>query len=246
MATYTSVADLLTSLGVGGAAPWSLYASAGSDTHPVVYLGKQALEHKAGAQCASLGLDPPEAPALQVMVDASVDPFGDFEWRDDRTVVTAAADPEPVTVGGWTGSLTRVSFESTYEGWSPEVVSVLRLKGKNEDFAQQVAAEGLAPSMFVGVTDGCRFGGNRHCVNRLIDPHGLRAQRSHLVSPWWVTDHFGDSAPGTALEAGTVIRSAHEGFPFQFRAVAMLSETWGRYAGPGFGGTWLFRVEPAA
>ena len=245
MSSYSSVGQLRESLGLERNAPWSIYPSAGSDTKPVVYLGEQALRHKAAAGCAALGLDLPEPPRLQVMVDSRVDPFGELTHTDERTSVSVVSGPDPVSIAGLGGSVAVVRFESAYEGWSPEEVSVLRLKALNENFAEHVAAEGLGPSMLVGVTDGCAFGGNRHCVNQLVDPGGMGATRSHLVPRWWVTDHFGDAEPRSGIEAGTVVRSIHADFPFQFRAVAMLSEAWGRYAGWGFGGTWLFHVEPS-
>ena len=43
MSSYSSVGQLLGSLGLDRHAPWSIYPSAGSDTKPVVYLGEQAL-----------------------------------------------------------------------------------------------------------------------------------------------------------------------------------------------------------
>ena len=245
MTSHSSMSQLLESLGLDAQASWSIYPSAGSDTHPVVYLGEQALRHKATAGCAALGLDLPEPPRLQVMVDSGVDPSGRLFYLDERTYVSVVSGPEPMSIAGLRGSLAVVRFESAYEGWSPEEVFVVRLKAHNEQFAEHVAAERLAPSVLVGVTDGCAFGGNRHCVNRLVDPQGMCATRSHLVPPWWVTDHFADAEPATGLETGTVVRSIHADFPFQFRAVALLSEAWGRYAGWGFGGSWLFRVEPA-
>ena len=239
------MAQLLESLGLDAQSSWSIYPSAGSDTHPVVYLGEQALRHKAAAGCVALGLDLPEPPRLQVMVDSGVDPSGRLFHLDERTYVSVVSGPEPVSIAGLHGSLAVVQFESAYQGWAPEEVFVLRLKDLNESFAQHVATEGLAPSVLVGVTDGCRGRGSDTCVNRLADPGGMRASRSHLVPPWWVTDHFVDAVEQTGLETGTVVRSIHAGFPFQFRAVAILSDVWGDYADRVFGGTWLFRVEPA-
>lgn len=247
MADFSSTGDLLRHIGLPPDAPWSIYPSAGEDTHPLVYLGPGAIARKATAGCEALGLPLPPAPRLQVMIDVNRDPMRPLAYEDELSVVEVIEGPDAVVLGGMPGSLSRVRFTSSIPAWEPEEVHVLRLKTSNEQFAAHVVSEGLRPEMLIGVTDGCRTIGapSAECVNRL-DPAGASAASAAVVSEWWVTDHFADSTPRSGLQIGTVVVSEHQGFPFQFRAVANLSGEWGTYAGWGFGGTWLFRVEPTS
>ncbi len=181
---------------------------------------------------------------MHVMVDLYVEYTSPLEFKDDVTRVSTLRDPEPVTLERMSGSLSQIRFESVRDGWEPADAWVLRLQASNEDLSRHLAESGAVPSMFVGVTDGCSFGGNTKCVNRLNNPRGTGVRDPSRISAWWVTDHFADSTPRNGIECGTVVSSTNAGFPFEFVAVANLSSEWGTYR-RGFGGTWLFSVRPA-
>jgi hypothetical protein len=55
--------------------------------------------------------------------------------------------------------------------------------------------------------------------------HGLspEAARAIPIPQWWVTDHFGNTASDEPIEVGSIVRSADEGIPVKFEAVAKLS-----------------------
>ncbi len=184
---------------------------------------------------------------MHVMVDLYVEHTSPLEFKDDVTRVSTLRDPEPVTLAGMSGSLSQIRFVSDRDGWEPADAWVLRLQARNEDLSRHLAESGAVPSMFVGVTDGCRtFGGpSPKCANQLDVPLGMVLRAPFRIPAWWVTDHFADSTPKEGIECGTVVSSTNVGFPFEFVAVANLSSEWGTYRRWGFGGTWLFLVRPA-
>ncbi len=247
MPAFQSVSDVLAFADLPASAAWSVYASAGADTRPLVHLSSNGLAERASGGCDALGLSLPAAPAMHVMVDLYVEHTSPLEFKDDVTRVSTLHGPEPVTLEGMSGSLSQIRFESDCDGWKPADAWVLRLQASNEDLFRHLAESGAVPSMFIGVTDGCgAFGGlSSKCVNHLDFPLSTVLCDSSRIPAWWVTDHFADSTPKKGIECGTVVSSINAGYPVEFVAVANFSSEWGTYRRWGFGGTWLFSVRPA-
>jgi len=122
----------------------------------------------------------------------------------------------------------------------------VRVRCGNEAFAPIAAARAWVPKLFIGVTDGCRLGGNRNCVNRL-DLGGLSSSQADSVPlpAWWITDHFKEAVVPGSLPVGDLVSSKNSAFPAAFRKVALLSTDWGHYGHGAIGGATVFAVVPA-
>jgi hypothetical protein len=105
-------------------------------------------------------------------------------------------------------------------------------------------AVGFVPDYFIGVTDGCRFGGNKECVNKLVT-HGLsKGEASRIpASRYYITDHFENGLVPNTCPPGESVTSLDPNFPYSFKKLALLSGGWGTY-GPRttLGGATLFEV----
>ena len=110
-----------------------------------------------------------------------------------------------------------------------------------------VQADQRVPDLFIGVCDGCAFGGNDHCVNRLTTWGRRAGVVERIALPrWWIADHFTSANIPDPIPAGSVVTSSELGFPYQLRKRALLSTEWSRYGGwSALGGATLFEVEAA-
>lgn len=227
MRDVTHFSSLAEALGPD-AGPTALYVSAGSDTMPFVFLHPKFL--------AQRGIDPAIAPNAIVYVDRERRAMPLF-FNDERTLIETNT-LQRITVGEVPGALMTVDVSSTEPGGERET-TVLFLETSNEDVYRMAADEGWTPDMFIGVCDGCRFGGNEGCEN------SLRAERTPLrflgLPRWWVTEHFypisGSFAPGDVIGGDRT-------FPARFRKVGLLNPRWGTYGATLFGAT-LFEVKQA-
>ncbi|MFH0826170.1 MAG: hypothetical protein V2B18_25745, partial [Pseudomonadota bacterium] len=104
---------------------------------------------------------------------------------------------------------------------------------------------GWVPDTFIGVCDGCSFGGNPECVNPLTT-HGLPhfVLRDTPVSKYYITDHFKNAKPVGNLRDGDSIYSMDDRFPYRFKKLALLGSDWGLYGRAGeMRGATLFELE---
>ncbi len=166
-----------------------------------------------------------------------------LDFQDAETVLKTEA-VEPLAVAGFSGYLLRMRHQSTF---GVRDLWVARLKGENEEFSSVLRRLALLPDIFIGVCDGCAFGGNEHCVNRLTTP-GLTSSQARGISVprWWITDHFMGATIPTSLPTGTLV-TGPKGFPWSFRKLALLSTEWGNYGGwSAIGGATAFEVVPAS
>jgi hypothetical protein len=101
-------------------------------------------------------------------------------------------------------------------------------------------AMGWVPDVFIGVSDGCRWGGNPRCVNRLTT-WGKGAEAGRVAVPkWWISDHLDD-----AREAGPgLFESIEAGFRHHFVKRGLLATQRGHDRSPGICGATLFEVVP--
>ena len=105
--------------------------------------------------------------------------------------------------------------------------------------AYKIYINNISVYIGLGVTDGCRFGGNDECVNDIFF-HGKNLpniiNKNH--AEYWITDHFPHTSDGFKdLKSGDYI----EAKPFRFRKIATLLPMWGFYAGP-YAGPALFKL----
>ena len=200
----------------------------GRDTMPFVFLHPRFLEQR--------GMSPAIAPTTFVYVDHRR-PAGPLFFEDEHTSIE-------------TNTLTRIAFDkvggammtvdvSSTEAGREREARVVYLETTNEHLYRMAQREGWTPDVFIGVCDGCRFGGNPGCDNSL-DPG--RTPLRFLGSPrWWVTEHF--SPLSGSFAPGDVVSSPDPLFPARFRKVGLLSPKWGTYGVTMFGAT-VFEVEP--
>lgn len=232
--------------GAGAGSPVALHASAGEDTRPLVFLNSHAMGNRAGTGLALLGLASPEAPVLHVRIDIEERPSSCLEFNDRESRITRISPTRRVVVAGVEGRLTRVLVEGARPAWPVDAPYVLEFTGRNEEIGPRLAAAGLRPEIFIGVTDGCAMGGGNDpfmCVNRL-HPECMSHNFAAGTRPTWVvTDHI-QRATSTrftdAFEQGHIYRSPHGATPVGLRAVARMSSKWGN---SGTDGAWLFHCE---
>lgn len=211
----------------------ALYASAGGDTRALVFLHPDFLRAREAAA----------VPAPNVFIFVDRDPQGDPSFVDGRTDLTADA-LERIVIAGLPGWLRKVRYTPGPEdtrGYAARSVAVIGIEASNEVVSAAMAREDWVPDVFIGVCDGCSFGGNKNCVNDL-SRRGLDAATAARVRVprWWVTDHFKD-----AEWSGDFVISTDRSFPFRFRRVALLTTDWGRYNWGTRPGTMVYEVARA-
>lgn len=243
-----SVEDLLSIIGLGAGAPVALYGSSGTDTRPLVFLTPEAIALRAGPGLAPLGLAPPLAPALHIRINRRMHGASYLDFNNGQSRISRIERPRRVRVGSAEGRLIRVLVESSMPGWGLQAPYVLDFAGGNEEIGPHLAALGLRPEIFVGVSDGCAgFGDNppELCVNRLCRDSLGRNFSAGTYPKWVVADHLTPSAdvPGCThhcFETGRIYASSDSRVPVALRAVARMSTAWGHY---GSDGAWLFHCQ---
>lgn len=216
---------------VGAPVVTAVYASSGRDTFALVLTHPDFY--------ASRGVDPASAPNVFVYLDRA--PQRDPEFNDGQTRVSVI-ESQDVTISGLRGRVLLTRYEAGPQderGYPPRQMVVVALEAANETANVRMQSESWVPDVFIGVCDGCRFGGNDHCVNELTN-HGMPPEVTARISlpTWWITDHFGKAR----TETGAVYDSTEPGFPVRFEKVALLSMEWGRYGGGTLPGATVFRV----
>ena len=222
----------------------ALYPCSGTDTKAFTFTHPAFFEHR--------GIVGIPAPNVFVFVD-NQDPFDKhnprFEFHDDRTRVETESF-ERTTVFGQAGYIFDLVWESTTSPeWghlSQRKLSVLFLVADWRKFPHYFRDSQWVPDVFIGVCDGCRFGGNAECVNEL-ETHGVPDSllRSIPVPRYYITDHFRNAVEVNKLEAGDLVTSRDVRFPLRFKKMALLSTEWGHYGHGTLGGATLFEVEKA-
>lgn len=234
---YETVSDLIGSLSANGRLDRpltvALYLSAGNDTNQFTFTHPKFLKLR----------DVASVPAPNVFIQVDRRPQPPAAFHDGATRITAT-NTAPLRVAGLRGELDRVRYESNRFG-EREVLAA-RITADNEQMLSVLYRERLAPDVFIGVTDGCRYGGNRHCVNRLQMPPGRPdIPRGEIPAPaFWITDHFENHHALSELRPGQHVQSKDPNFPVRFRKLALLSSAWGRYRDSTVFGATLFAVEP--
>jgi hypothetical protein len=209
----------------------ALYPSAGLDTRPLTFLHPSVLAARApDAGCP--------APRFFVYGDRSRAFRNGF--HDGRTRITIIWR-RPLDADA---KLYGLEWQSDCFESRRYVIAYFR--SENGDLAALAHREGWTPDVFIGVCDGCAFGGNppHLCVNRLTR-HGRSVQDARTVAlpRWWVTDHFSDASVPDPFTLGSVVTSTDSQFPVRFRGHGCLSREWGGYRNwSALRGTWLFEV----
>jgi len=214
----------------------ALYPSAGNDTGPFGFLHPGFLANRGAVEGT--------APNAYVYVDQN-EPDSNvaapLTFDDGRMTVRTLAVRQAL-VADFPAWLLSVECSSEISD-NCRKIPVVRIRAQNRQIYSQCAAEGFAPFVFIGVCDGCAFGGQDRgrCENRL--DHGSPLKMLPQAPRWWVTDHF-VSAHGDAnhLLPNDVVRSECNDFPFVFRKVALLSTKWG-HSWPPVSGATVFGVE---
>lgn len=216
-----------------------LYASAGTDTRVFPYTHSALLQKTARAH-------PVPSPAVIFMIDVNEQP--PLAFADDATVMsTVRATPIELPWSGISGRLSRVHLDCAL---GARDYGVVQLACTNEDFLLAAEAERWTPNMLVGVTDGCRFGGNPTCVNRLDGARDAIVPRLHALNgsfSWYITDHVAiPAAMPHHFPSGSRLDSDPQ-LPFSVRKLGLLSSQWGNYGRrTALGGATLFAIEERA
>lgn len=223
----------------------ALYVSSGTDCKALTFTHPSFLARQLGREI--------EPPKFFVYVDNGVDPAESSLSFDDGRTEIRTVEQESCELHGFTAQLARVRMRSpeldSEKGAElrPGDLAVLRVRADNEEFAQAAIAEEWWPSYFIGVCDGCNYGGNSRCENQIHDPESSIPLR--LKIPAWITDHL----PGSTLkwaddpENGEEIQPAGEELPYSIHQAAFLNTKWrssfftrGRLRG----GARLFTLRP--
>jgi hypothetical protein len=224
----------------------ALYASAGYDTKAISFLNPGFLMDR--------GVDGYNAPEFFIYIDRSyVDQSPiPFSYKDENTIITTDWNIE-IDYFDYAGHCIGITYDSKKYG--KRRVSILFVAMENKDIFPIMQNERWIPDTFIGVCDGCCFGGNMDgCVNTL-EPSPINMP----MPKYWVTDHFsilGRGILGTfdtyranlpnPLPVSEDVISPNRNYRYKFRKVALLSSDWGGYAShhPQLGGATLFRVLP--
>jgi hypothetical protein len=197
----------------------ALYASAGHDTAPFAFLQRSFLARRAADQMPT--------PEVYVYVDRE-QPQGRrgaaLSFDDERTVVVTDSIDE-LTVAGLPAWLLHVSHTGKGPGEKGSA-TVLRVRATNQEIYRLCARADWSPGVFIGVKDGCRFGGqdDGRCEN-MLEFEGSPLSVLPRTPGWWVTDHFGVHIG--RIPQGYPIRSRDPAFPVEFTKIALLSSRWG-------------------
>ena len=127
------------------------------------------------------------------------------------------------TVSGFPAELLVVQWYSNNQEdvYASRTLAMVLLETTNQASSIQFHREGWCADVFVGITDGCRFGGNSHCVNDL-----RRGGPANIKVPvWWITDHFVGATLPNPMAVGDRVVSDSD-FPFVFEKAALLSSSW--------------------
>lgn len=229
----------------------ALYASAGNDTRALSFMHPQYLNKHVNEDiiAPNIFVYVDTSYALAKLQDGTVE--ARIDYRDEYTVIETIADRE-LTICGWPSRVSRVWWKSYLQ---PDRSSdrsswVVFIRAPNREVFHQCRHELWAPDFFVGVTDGCRMGGNDTCVNELSNRQ-VSLLQSSVLPQYWITDHFqnfklvdSNGCETKQSRIGETVESSEPSFPVNFRKLALLSSDWGRYGrGDVFGGATLFRVE---
>jgi hypothetical protein len=120
-------------------------------------------------------------------------------------------------------------------------VAVIRLKMRNEDFAEAAISESWSPDWFIGVCDGCAgFGRNDRCENETENVSLSIPLR--LATRFWVTDHFSPDEVNALLRSRDPSDPRTLGDGSLLRQRVFLSEDWD--SSNHRNGTRIFEVSP--
>jgi hypothetical protein len=206
----------------------ALYASAGADTKALVFTHPEFYEHRSVTAVA---------PEFFIYVDRA--PPATLSFQDAHT--TIAGQSQSGSVAGLPATFMDVTVTS--DRYANRTLKVAYIQAENTDVGLLTFSEQWAPDTFIGVTDGCRFGGNLSCVNNLSRLDLSPAQAAAVKLPkWWITDHFVNHEPFDELRDGDVVRSADPLFPVAFHKLALLSGDFGRYGRGAIRGATIFEV----
>lgn len=157
-----------------------LYVSAGSDTRPLTYLRPEVL--------GEMDLVGHAFPQFFVLIDKAYElekEGGRLDFRDRRTEIEALEHFD-TELAGAPALLSRVLVSS--DRFDDRHVVVLQVEATNEGFAGIALSERWSPTWFVGVRDGCAFGGNSRCENETRSiPRSIPLR---LGVRYWLTDHL--------------------------------------------------------
>ncbi len=213
-----------------------LYVSAGGDTRPLTYLRHEVLTDAVVSDWI--------IPEFFVFVDRDLpgsDGDMDLYFDDGRTRVQTV-EQRPVESASWErAALLRVVVTS--DRFPIRECAVLRIRSDTEGFCQDALAEDWSPDWFIGICDGCAFGGNDRCENELD-----RIEQSiplRLRVRFWLTDHLARrpllDEDGYRLHRQAVV------LPIRSGGLLRGLHSWRLWPGTGHAHSrWvsLFRVEP--
>lgn len=238
MSSYPTMATLIEAIAaegrLGEPPVTALYPSAGSDSYQYTFLHPEFLARR--------GIDQVPAPSVFVLVDRRDQDPPEF---DDRATRIETLESEPVRAGGLEMRVDPVVHAS--DTFADRELTVIAVTADNRAVQPVWHREGWVSDLFIGVCDGCAFGGNprQACVDRLDVPSRMPQAEAEAVRipRWWVTDHFRDAKPFAELGVGEIVESIDPRFPFVFRKLALLASDWGRYGGPVMAGATMFEAE---
>ncbi len=214
----------------------AVYPCAGQDTKALTFTHPEFLQHRL--------IEGVPAPNTFIYIDKEKHHL-DFSDQDTEIVVSQVE-------GDSFYGIEAQFYQLTWRSLAPQ--DWLTLTERNI-FAAYIVADwrcipglfyniNFVPDYFIGVCDGCRFGGNDECVNELTTRGLSREDASKIpVSHYYITDHFIQAEIPNPCRNGDTIFSCDARFPFSFRKLALLSSDWGHYGGGGpLRGATLFQV----
>ena len=215
----------------------AVYACAGTDTKAFTFTHPDFYKH--------LGIKRVPSPNLFIYIDSRRN--SELSFEDDATRISFVEEIKKQKIFDNAG-IYRLYWESKKpKKWGalrPRDLAIIYISADWRDCAQLFRKENFVPDTFIGVTDGCRWGGNPECVNLLamkgVSPDVLK---KIPVSKYYITDHFENARIPNPMPKGSYVRSNEEDFPLRFKKIAFLSSEWGNYADKRFGGTTLFAVQ---
>ncbi len=218
----------------------AMYPCSGADLKPLTFTHPDFLRHR--------GVPMP-SPNVLFYVDKSKDMDLRQGFRDNATSVESICCYEGDVLGMdaafhvllWS-SITPPAYVRVLS----RMVLFVQLTAAWEDAFARFAEKDMHPDILIGVCDGCRLGGNDHCVNELRLSKNGGGPSAYALSPdFLITDHFRGEFATNPLPKGGVVRSLSRCFPYRFEKLGLLSSDWGAY-GPSeaLGGATAFRVLP--
>jgi hypothetical protein len=203
----------------------AFYPSSGNDTKPISFLSQYFLDKR----IEKLNV---KAPNLFIYVDEK--DYGNIDFEDNDTIIEIIETVKlqenlNLYLIEWTSKPKKITKK----------LALIRIKAKNSQVGYEACMAGFIPDFFIGVTDGCSFGGNDHCVNTL-------KYQSHMnnMPKYWVTDHFTNAEIPNQLSDGDIIYSKDKNYPYCFKKIGLLSSKWGNYGHNNFlRGATLFSIH---